>query len=171
MIKPHGSKELMPKIVNTDEEKESGNEWYYPNELAKYIPPEKWAVERQGNMRGGVWQCPSLDDKDLSWGGGYGTNRSHVILPMASDGVKAVRLNQIQRPAKVVFIGDVWYRSRKASWISMQCPECRTWGNTTEANPVHRGKANMCFLDGHVELLAYEDLAANKNDMFGHHQL
>ncbi len=157
----------LPTEHSTDEEKDAGNEWYYPNKLASYAPPERWAIERHGNMRGGVWQCPSLDDDELSWGAGYGTNRSHVVLPMGDP----VYLSQVTRPAEIVLIGDVWSRSRQASWISMVCPECSNWGRSTEANPLHGGKANMCFVDGHVEAIDYDDLADNKNDMFGHRHL
>lgn len=157
----------LPTEHSTEEEKEAGNEWYYPNALAEYVPPGEWAVAAQGNARGGIWQCPSVEEEMLSWGGGYSTVRNHVILPMGAP----VYLSQITRPSEIVYIGDGWYKSRKQTWISMQCPKCRTWGSTTEAHPIHDGKANMCFLDGHVEAIDYEDLAANKNDMFGHENL
>nr|WP_309400137.1 prepilin-type N-terminal cleavage/methylation domain-containing protein [Cerasicoccus maritimus] len=161
---------VLPLEHSTEAQKLDGKEWYYPNVLATYVPPLEWAAEAQGNARGGVWQCPSIDEETLSWGGGYSTNRSHVILPSA-DVSNMVYLSQVARPAEIVMIGDGWYASREKTWISMQCPECRSWGKTTEANPIHDGAANMCFLDGHVELIDYEDLAANKNDMFGHHHL
>ncbi|WP_043586120.1 prepilin-type N-terminal cleavage/methylation domain-containing protein [Geminisphaera colitermitum] len=143
--------------------------WYYPNLLESYAPPAWWKDKPKGNARGGVWQCPSVKEENLSWGGGYGTNRNHVII---ADG-SAKRLTDFSRPSQIFMIGDTWRvnNTPPSSWVSLSCPKCIGWGNTAEANPIHGGKTNVCFVDGHVKAVVFQDLKSNKNDIFGHTSL
>ncbi|AHF90723.1 prepilin-type N-terminal cleavage/methylation domain-containing protein [Opitutaceae bacterium TAV1] len=157
---------LLPKEHSAANESPA---WYYPNLLAPYAPPAWWRDKPKGNARGGVWQCPSLKEEELSWGGGYGTNRNHVV--MADDNAR--RLDEFSRPAQIFMIGDVWRKNNTppSSWISLSCPKCVGWGNTAEANPLHNGKTNVCFVDGHVKAIVFQDLKSNKDDVFGHSSL
>lgn len=143
--------------------------WYYPNLLAIYAPPGWWKDKPKGNTRGGVWQCPSVREESLSWGGGYGTNRNHVIV--ADGGAK--RLTDFSRPSQTFMIGDTWRKSTTppSSWISLACSKCIGWGNTAEANPIHGGKTNVCFVDAHVKAIPFSDLKINRDDVFGHNSL
>jgi len=154
---------------------------WYVNLLDKYAPVGRWFDWTYGNTRDGLWLCPSADP--LWWGGGYGVNMTHMMKSVALDSPEIVNLRQVTRPAQLWLIGDAWRTNYTAptggtvgnhSWNSFGCSACTNWsggGQRDTAAPRHGGKANVCFLDGHVAAWSYEELLANKNDIFGHNGL
>jgi prepilin-type N-terminal cleavage/methylation domain-containing protein/prepilin-type processing-associated H-X9-DG protein len=142
------------------------NSQWYVNQLTPYLRVAKWRYEGGevwGDTDEGVYRCPSATA--FGYGGGYGVNESHII-PLGY----AVRLSTLSTPSRFWLIGDTCDAGQptRPTWVALRCPVDSPWGREHEADARHRGRANICFADGHVEAWLYEDLRTNKNDIFAH---
>ena len=145
---------------------------YFTNLLVdgRYLPDTGWVYRNWGEIDTGVWRCPSVGKNIIFAGGGYGVNFSHVIVDAASG---AVNLSQFRRTGGIALIGDaeiatgIW---RGWTVMSIHCPTTYDWllNEVGQSAARHNGKANVCFLDQHVESKSYQDLYSNKNDVWGH---
>ena len=134
-----------------------------------------------------VWRCPAVKPKDVqrifgaAWEG-YGPVESTIIryaYANASQRVGSRSLTDIRRTSELWLMGDtgvpripsrapeggytteiVTFPPEPANgwslWQPQKQPACR-----------HNAKANITFVDGHVETWNYKDLRANKNNVFG----
>ncbi|HOJ38856.1 MAG TPA: DUF1559 domain-containing protein [bacterium] len=146
-----------------------------------------------GDIRQGVFKCPSA--RLMDWGGGYGiVYKSNLSgrdahwgfgFTNPTTGIYSYlppKLSRVKRPDKLLLIADAG-RSGASGWVgadytepAINCPLCVTWPtwSTTGANYTfraaarHNRGANVCFVDGHVEWILYDDLRKNNGDMFGH---
>ena len=156
---------------------------FYTNLIiaGRYVPTEpKWADLNWGNVRVGIWLCPTATA--FQWGGGYGVNGGYGPQINGSGHLVGFAwttpMSQIDRPSDLWMIGDAdgnwpagWgVRSTKPY---VECPLHVNWDDYVVdykfASYRHTGSSNVCFVDGHVKLVAYEDLKANKNDIFAHY--
>ena len=131
---------------------------------------------------GGCWECPSVPASKYFIGRGYGVATGYPtsghVGPTFYDAAnlsRSFRIAQIKRPSQIFLIGDVEYGPASSdagkTEIYMYCPECKDWETTTWLSILssrHSGGGSVCFIDGHVEWVNYEDAKANKGDMFGH---
>jgi len=141
----------------------------YVNALTPYLPVTRWryaGAEIYGDTTEGIYRCPEA--KVFQWGGGYGVNETHMIK--SSGGVK---LTKIESPARLWLIGDACQTGlpKNPTWFAVRCPFEANWGSDHEPAPRHGQRVNITFADGHLESWLYQDLQANKNDIFGHNQL
>ena len=146
-----------------------GDYVYYTNLLINggYLPNTGWQSESYGEIRTGIWLCPSA--KSFYWGGGYGISLRHVFkIP---NGTPSVKLSSISRSSNIMLIGDAQYmRDDERAVFVMECPLCRNWSTEySTASTRHSGRGNYCFIDGHVASVSYDDLANNKDDIFAHY--
>jgi prepilin-type processing-associated H-X9-DG protein len=142
------------------------NSQWYVNQLSRYLPVAEWRYqggEVWGDTDKGVYRCPAATE--FAYGGGYGVNESHIVMIG-----RPVRLTQLEQPNRLWLIGDACDagQSKRPTWAGVRCPQDNPWGKEHEADARHKGHANVCFVDGHVEAWLYEDLKANKNDIFAH---
>lgn len=142
----------------------------------------------------GVWRCPEIADTQMisassyGWGGGYGINHTtgglklwgYATLSTGLPGPGSKKLTQIISPALRWMVGDTGRYDPTGGY--------KTWGGTNEPNSTNmqfdrtgavaasksdqpgcyhlNDTANMASFDGHVESMKYNDLRANKNDVF-----
>ncbi|MEM5880868.1 MAG: hypothetical protein QXW01_03490 [Candidatus Aenigmatarchaeota archaeon] len=90
------------------------------------------------------------------------------------------KYGKIKHPDKKAMLGDSEERGRNATYI--QCPICYSnlgspWPEIGQTQIIgylpyrrHLGGGNVCFWDGHVEWVRYQDAKANKNDIWGHYE-
>jgi prepilin-type N-terminal cleavage/methylation domain-containing protein/prepilin-type processing-associated H-X9-DG protein len=160
---------------------------FYANLLVngKYAPPpSSWKDDRWGDVVVGIWRCPSVEDRQIQWGGGYGTNGGDT-MSLGNGNYQwghlmgygwSTSISQISRPSELWMLGDAegyypnWYPL--TTKISIVCPECEPWPtgdmNLKFASSRHNGSSNVCFVDGHVAPVPYRELAANGHDIFAH---
>jgi prepilin-type N-terminal cleavage/methylation domain-containing protein/prepilin-type processing-associated H-X9-DG protein len=161
--------------------------YFYTNILVngKYAPPpSSWKDQAWGSITVGIWRCPSVEDRQIQWGGGYGTNGGDT-LSLGNGNYQwghlmgygwSTSISQISRGSELWMLGDAegyypnWYPL--TTKISIVCPECEPWPtgdmNLKFASSRHNGGSNVCFVDGHVATVPYRDLAANQHDIFAH---
>jgi len=134
----------------------------------------------------GIWKCPSVNvpaatqtnfygDDFVNGVITYGVNNMHVCRKVSvSHTPFLVKQSQIKRPSSILLLTDEcngeWHNTGHGC---NHCPLCVDWDTTTYSRPAswHHGGCNVLFVDGHVEHWIYEDLKANKNDLWGHYQL
>lgn len=145
------------------------DDWlHYQNILSNegYLKVTTWVYERGGLVETGIWRCPSA--KNFYRGGGYGVPAWSGRWSFEPDMSK--RLSQVKRSSQVILAGDAW---RTVAGVDETYPEITAhqvldWDATTTGKLAsrHNDGGNICFVDGHVEWVRYEDAKANKNDMF-----
>ena len=114
----------------------------------------------------GVWTCPSCDFMSDAFGG-YGVAEDGVFAyqdssPIGTSAKGSLRLTAIDDPANTWLVGDAtqnastpnrgWYGiwSQPGRWDS-HGPGLR-----------HKGKGNVCMVDGHVESLTLAEMKKRK---------
>jgi len=130
----------------------------------------------------GLWKCPSAKLKGMEvyyWASkGYGvveafSEKEHWGFRVTE--VSVAKLTMVKRPSQLALIMD----SSSNPWgsdfpiLTVRCPICFSseWNigsDGCKASTRHSGGSNICFVDGHVEWMKWEDIRANKNNMFGH---
>ncbi|MDO9464434.1 MAG: DUF1559 domain-containing protein [bacterium] len=149
---------------------------YYTNILVDggYLPPVEWQNVNYGwvsSQPASVWLCPSARSFNHSAGygisyGGTLTTTIHVYrLYYATP--PNTKISRLLRPSEIMLIGDAQTSGTdESTYEVIRCPIC--WPDYINASTRHNGGGNYCFIDGHVSWLSYDDVAANKNDMFAH---
>jgi prepilin-type N-terminal cleavage/methylation domain-containing protein/prepilin-type processing-associated H-X9-DG protein len=162
---------------------------YYTNKLSDggYLPVRVWTDRGWGRMGSesppGVWECPSVRPEEILYGRGYGVCESHVFSyylrpDQVTVNVPPLTLSRVTRPSGIFLIGDsrIFFLAQWMTHFVVNCPEdydwddrsIGAWGMPKQSAPRHSGRANICFIDGHVESWPYEDLKENKRDIFAH---
>ncbi|MCD6219454.1 DUF1559 domain-containing protein [Candidatus Calescamantes bacterium] len=150
---------------------------YWTNRLHNggYLKVKEWAAEDYGNVRVGVYRCPSC--KANGYGGGIGVPvrsnwEPHVsALFTAENNPKpglppCPYLRRIKRPSQRLLLIDVF---SDAVGPTASCTQCaKDWGWDPHIEFRHNNGANVFFFDMHGEWMTQESVLANKNDMFGH---
>ncbi|MCD6521938.1 DUF1559 domain-containing protein [Candidatus Calescamantes bacterium] len=147
----------------------SGNPTYmlYTQTLSDggYLVVKEWRSFKYGDVRTGVWRCPSVRFKPglYQYGGGYGVPRDfgnvlnpHVIF--AETNQYCTKLCRLTNPSKKVLILDVKSRGDNNQFE----PNCWVppWNNPTmnQGSDRHSGGSNVCFCDGHVSWHSWVEL-------------
>lgn len=161
------------------------NWWYRIIATEKYLP---------AHTNGGVWRCPEVADSELStaFGSkvqGYGPVEGKAYIPglpaiirYGLDGngsaTGSSRLGEINRSSEVWLVGDVGIpknrnrvpQSGYRTDLVTFAPHPQTgWApHTLAKQPAcrHGLRANVGFVDGHIEAWLHADFATNKNDVF-----
>jgi len=168
-----------------------GDGEYYTNKLSDggYLPVRNWNNRPFGNMGPesprSVWECPSVPPEEMLYGRGYGVVEAHVFnyylqADQTTVNIPPLSLSRASRPSEVFLIGDsrfFFLGTWKTNFV-VNCPEptCSNWDLRSigawempkQSAPRHLGRANVCFIDGHVESWRYKDLQENKKDIFAH---
>lgn len=148
------------------------------------------------SIKGKVWRCPNVLDEDMraSFGEkmeGYGPVdhskpgwNSIIWYSFDSSGKPkgSERLTAIKRTAEIWLVGDVGvpkgdtldlaqypYGGYYTTTISALPPSpAGVWDQAVPKQPAlrHNRRANICFVDNHVESWQYGDLSQNKNDIY-----
>lgn len=157
---------------------------WYPNTLVYggYLPDSGWKYENCGDIRTGVWGCPSVTK--FNWGGGYGAvellstfQADWGVCYYPNDPLPMPSFLNVLRPSSLALLSDAkreantyWGDNPDQSWIGLWCPKCKDWGDTSvnQASLRHHGGSNLAFTDGHCEYWVYNDIRSNKNNLFGH---
>ncbi len=148
-----------------------------------YLPTYTWNSEKLGDVRAGIWRCPSFSDDKLQACGGVGILEAAWHNPAShSEGFtyqRYPRATRYARASQILLMYDIW--STNTAWTSAYhksmsqgfCPMDFSWDNSREAAPVHgSGKAsNVLFFDGHVLQKQYVELRNNVDDIFAHTSL
>ena len=111
----------------------------------------------------GVWTCPDCDFVSNAYGG-YGVVEGSIFVyeelrPTGVSQPGSLRLNQIKSPANTWLIGDAAAnvaQDPRKGWYAIW-PQADRWSTHGPA-PRHRGKVNVCMVDGHVEALTPEEI-------------
>ena len=149
---------------------------YYPNLLDKagILPVPLWKDVTYGDVRSGVWKCPSTTGL-LGWGGGYGVLES----------IHGTWYDSLQQPLHRAQVSLFTTRGLLAeatvgtqpgamgSWSALWCPldPVGIWDSNHRAAARHGGgqTANVAFMDGHVAAKQYGDLKADIDDIWRHY--
>ncbi|NLX04157.1 MAG: DUF1559 domain-containing protein [Phycisphaerae bacterium] len=155
---------------------------FYTNLLVygRYVPPvARWKSEEWGDVIEGIWRCPAVTDQRIQWGGGYGVNGGYWPHSAHLVGARwTTPASQINRASELWMLGDaegnLYYGAAfRTTKPYVECPVEINWDDPVSdykcAAPRHRGASMVCFVDGHVQPVAYEDLKANKGDIFAHY--
>jgi prepilin-type N-terminal cleavage/methylation domain-containing protein/prepilin-type processing-associated H-X9-DG protein len=148
---------------------------FYTNLLDQggYLPVSQWYLAPWGNVKTGVWRCPSAPTAQVApgYGGGYGVLesnhgtyygttvqvRSQVSKP-STRGLAADSLDSSTSPAKTC--------------IGFWCPlePAGVWSINHGAAPRHGGgrRTNLVYHDGHVASAPWSDLNTNVDDVWRH---
>jgi prepilin-type processing-associated H-X9-DG protein len=163
---------------------------YAPNYFDKGAPPSSGPAANSMIMPG--WKCPSVKPQDIQriwdWpSGGYGPEEGFVFGwayytspgEAASDYQGSRKLSEIHRPFDVWLVGDtgVPKGTRKPPYggfltmISTYSPlDDISWFPYSQQNqPACRHanyRANVTFVDGHLETWRYEDFRQNRRNVF-----
>jgi prepilin-type N-terminal cleavage/methylation domain-containing protein/prepilin-type processing-associated H-X9-DG protein len=155
--------------------------WFQTLTNARYLPP----LTASNN----VWRCPDVKAGDINtfagvpWEG-YGPQEGNIIRyatngpAPSTQAIHSRRLTDISRPAQIWLIGDVGvprnvanvpHGGYKTEIVTFAVDAA---GNYPAAGPKqpacrHLLKANVSFVDGHVESMSYSDLTNNKGNIFG----
>lgn len=157
----------------------------YENALiyGKFLPNTGWQVEANisyeplGWIDTGVWRCPvGIDRKFI--GGGYAVNVNHIIVREIPPPPFHLKISRVKRATEVWLIGDSELGPASSLYGStidhMHCSvhwgvgSWNTVGGTGQGAARHNKMANVCFVDGHVDVRTYKDLYDNKNDIWAH---
>ncbi len=161
----------------------------YPQILSdgNYLKYPNTYFSSDGITAKGVWRCPSAKHvgEPGGNGGGYGVcidtwgNHKGPRFPLPNEypSIPFIKYSKVNRPSKIFLIGDAEvvpsakYAGHPYNYID--CPKLYAWKTETsnwvaQLSPRHSGGGNVCFFDGHVEWVKYEDAYTNKDDMFGH---
>jgi prepilin-type N-terminal cleavage/methylation domain-containing protein/prepilin-type processing-associated H-X9-DG protein len=166
------------------------NSLWYSNLLANagYIEVLGWRSVGStsgiefGDMRVGIWRCPSLPSGSLPyWSGGYGLleDSSHGV-GYPDRGHRTLTISRIANAAGRVlmvdserFVAGSGYRTS----MSVFCPvlAASMWdsgdpGIDLRAAARHGGgkRVSTVFFDGHVATMAYTALKTNQDNVWGH---
>jgi prepilin-type processing-associated H-X9-DG protein len=121
-----------------------------------------WSGEGELPCGTGAWTCPECDFMSHTYGG-YGVAEDSVFVyeekrAIGSDRTGSLRLNQIERPERTWLVGDATQSAGepKKGWYAIWSQPNR-WGSHGPA-PRHRGKVNVCLVDGSAVVLAIEEI-------------
>ncbi|MGB1129713.1 MAG: prepilin-type N-terminal cleavage/methylation domain-containing protein [Haloferula sp.] len=136
--------------------------------------PPIWTVQlaREGYMWDGigelpcgtgVWTCPASEFVSHAYGA-YGVVEDTIFVyeertPVGVSEKGSLRLNRIHRPASTWLVGDAAAKAAqdpKVGWYAIWSQPSR-W-DTHGPAPRHRGKVNVCMVDGHVEALTVQEI-------------
>jgi prepilin-type N-terminal cleavage/methylation domain-containing protein/prepilin-type processing-associated H-X9-DG protein len=173
----------LPWLLNGDSE--PATFWHA---MEPYIE-SKW---REGfAFSDGVWRCPMVTDAQITailpgntyWNlGGYGVVEGTLFTQPnfggnVHTGQDHLPLSMITRKSQIWMLGDVGAAvSANSPRDGVYAPSQAFWPeNATKPNlgvginsPAlrHRGKADVCFWDGHIESVGQTDLQNNTHDIF-----
>jgi prepilin-type processing-associated H-X9-DG protein len=134
---------------------------------------QSWHSQTWGDVRTGLWKCPSVATTAMANGGGYGVLESiHGTWYLADQ--PPLRRGQVTaRPTRGLLADseDVTAgvaRSWCAFWSSVEVPGRWDLPSTHRVAARHgRGRtANVAYMDGHVAAAQYLDLASNIGDVW-----
>ncbi len=169
---------------------------WYQNVMnsAGYLPVSSWGGSpANGRARDGVWLCPAAHNAragasegvTYERASGYGLNSHHLsgYTPGHEwySAAKPVKLDALKRASGVLLTGDEEMWSLGHPLLAgnlpeqsgeLKCPVERAWNNLSLPAYLvparHNERGNLSFPDGHASAQAFEALAANTNDIFGH---
>lgn len=153
-----------------------------------------WEVISQGKYltantsSNAIWRCPAVKEKDIltvfgaKWEG-YGPVESTIIrYAYASVGGRqrlgSRKITEVNRPTQVWLMGDTGIPKNNGKVpsggyfteiVTFPPDPSSGWsGYSPPKQPAcrHGGKANVSFVDGHVETWRYQEFRTNKNDIF-----
>jgi prepilin-type N-terminal cleavage/methylation domain-containing protein/prepilin-type processing-associated H-X9-DG protein len=173
----HDSK-FVPLNRNRYQINNAGNWWFDIFVQAKYLPST--------NGQNVIWRCPAVKDQDITAGGqlGFGVIESTIIKYATNFGTGlpegSLRVTDIRRPSAIWLMGDVGipqaanmphcqYKTWFATWTAAVYSNLAFNAATSPHQPApkHNLRSNVLFVDGHSETWTYDDLRANKNDIWG----
>ncbi|MBN8527181.1 MAG: DUF1559 domain-containing protein [Planctomycetes bacterium] len=148
---------------------------FYTNLLANadIIEVPTWNSEAWGDVRVGVWRCPSVSTSNMANGGGYGVLEcDHGSWHAQASGFKPLRRAQVTRKAQRGLVADSQDIVGR-SWYGFPCPvnPVGTWSSSSHRVAARHGNgrsANLVFMDGHVGPAPYQDLFSNIGDVWCH---
>lgn len=110
----------------------------------------------------GVWTCPSCDFMSNAYGG-YGVAEDSVFVygekrPAGTNINGSLNLNMIKYPARTWLVGDTSQKAEEPNkgWYAIWSNPSR-WNGHGPAER-HRGKVNVCMVDGHVQSLTKKEI-------------
>jgi len=156
--------------------------WCGPYVLKPYVG-DKTTTSYPTKTSPAVWRCPTLwglYGKKFTSGHGYtyGMNKlfqssdgtTYPYLLSNWDNPKFHKLAEIKRPDHVALVGDAccYYNTMNHCWYPDTGIFGKAYSDSDYPIPTcaHSGKANICFVDGHVEPVGY-DILKLKGDQPG----
>ncbi|MCK6487290.1 MAG: type II secretion system GspH family protein [Planctomycetes bacterium] len=175
---------LLPPIT-LDNQGPSGNgdsALWYTNLLNNggYVEIARWAypsAQKWGDVREGVYRCPSLSTAKMYNGGGYGYlwasspwHRFKNSAGLPATPAISLRIGDA-RAGQALLVDDAFGAAHPSmpgySFIGVDCPLCADWTAGTGASARHRGRSSVAYLDGHVDSRQYAELKVDASG-WGH---
>lgn len=136
-----------------------------------------WQSESWGNVRTGVYRCPSWPTARMQNCGGYGfiqswsaTHRSKCTAGNASTPGVSLRAGSA-RAGQILLCDNAYGPLNPAlpgkSDIGIACPQCGNWSSGSGASGRHRGRAGIVHMDTHTDSRTPDDLM-NDTTAWGH---
>jgi prepilin-type N-terminal cleavage/methylation domain-containing protein/prepilin-type processing-associated H-X9-DG protein len=172
--------DLYTKSWNGTAPEPGGLWWFQTLSKGKYLTAN--------TISNNVWRCPAVKPKDIqnifnaNWEG-YGPVESTIIRyaflgQNGSQPLGSRKLTQMQRPTQLWLMGDTGvpripskapdggYTTEIVTFPPDKTTGWTTWNPQKQPACRHQRKANVTFVDGHVETWNYPDLRANKGNIF-----
>ncbi|MGB6220514.1 DUF1559 domain-containing protein [Haloferula sp.] len=110
----------------------------------------------------GVWTCPDCDFMSNAYGG-YGVAEDTVFVygekrPVGTSISGSLKLNMVKQPSRTWLVGDATRSANEPNkgWYAIWSNPSR-WDGHGPAER-HRGKANVCMVDGSVVALTKKEI-------------
>lgn len=126
--------------------------------------PASWPAvlgEKGLKLRTAVMKCPADPSADNSFffaGYSYSMNGLLYSTLSASEGYSPLRYRQIQQPENVIFMGDA-----NTQKVGRSFGVSTFYGDRHPSRKDASGRANLLFLDGHIEQLSREETTKPMN--------
>ena len=147
---------------------------YYTNILSNvgYLPVKTWRWEDNGDVRTGVWRCPSVEENQMSWGGGYSiTEPKYPLPPQPLHGPSWGYPKKITCRSNLstwLLVYDGWLKNTYLTYHCVTCPKCDS-GSTRELGWRHNHTGNGFFVDGHAQNIPLNSWRNGDDNMFNHY--
>lgn len=141
-----------------------------------HVEVTTWQAEAWGNVRSGVYRCPTWPAAKMQNCGGYGflqtwsaTHRSKCTAGSAATPGVSLRAGSA-RAGQILMCDNVYGPLNGIagrSDIGVACPQCGSWSSGSGASGRHRGRASVVYLDTHTDSRTPNDLM-NDTTAWGH---
>jgi prepilin-type N-terminal cleavage/methylation domain-containing protein len=144
---------------------------------SSHVEVVRWQAEAWGNVRTGVYRCPSWPTSKMQNCGGYGfiqtwspTHRDKCTSGTAATPGVSLRAGTA-RAGQILMCDNVYGPLNPAlpgkSDIGVACPKCGNWSSGSGASGRHRNLASVVHLDTHTASRTPDDLM-NDGTAWGH---
>jgi prepilin-type N-terminal cleavage/methylation domain-containing protein len=154
--------------TNLDTSASGSSQTYWPSLLANADVIDEKAAG-YGDLRLGIFHCPSVQIAQMQHGGGYGLVRTWTMSNHRYQSGSGGQCYRLGHPGALALIMDTWFGPTASAYRpfsthnEVACARCTDWATSPQGVGAarHRDQVNLACLDGHVEGRTSAALAAD----------